>query len=77
VELAPDDERAVRRLIRLLDRQGNRSAALGVYETFRDRLAADYGVPPSPETLALIAEVRGREQRVWESPLRGWPLGPA
>ena len=75
MELAPDDERAVRRLIRLLDRQGNRAGALSVFQEFCDRLQADYGVAPAPETLALVTEVRARDQRVWESPLRGWPPG--
>jgi DNA-binding SARP family transcriptional activator len=76
MELVPDDERGVRRLIRLLDARGDRAGALGAYEAFRKQLSAGHGVEPSPETLELIAQVRSRTQRVWESPLRGWPPGP-
>jgi DNA-binding SARP family transcriptional activator len=73
MELVPDDERGVRRLIRLLDARGDRAGALDAYETFRKHLSTGHGVEPSPETLELIAQVRSRTQRVWESPLRGWP----
>jgi len=73
MELMPDDERGVRHLIRLLDARGDRAGALGVYEAFRKHLIAEHGVEPSPETLALIGQVRSRKELVWESPLRGWP----
>jgi DNA-binding SARP family transcriptional activator len=73
VELAPDDEASVRRLIRILDRKGDRAGALGVYEALRLRLAAEYDAVPSPETDALLAAVRARDVRIWESPLGGWP----
>ena len=76
VELAPDDEPSVRRLMRILDRKGDRAGALSAYEMFRLRLAADYHVDPSPETEALLASIRTRDVRVWESPLSGWPPGP-
>jgi DNA-binding SARP family transcriptional activator len=75
MELVPDDERGVRRLIRLLDARGDRAGALDAYEAFRRQLSSGHGVEPSPETLELIAQVRTRTQRVWESPLRGWPPG--
>jgi DNA-binding SARP family transcriptional activator len=73
VELAPDDEAAVRRLIRILDRKGDRAGALSVYEGFRLRLAAEYDAAPSPETEALLAVIRKRDAQIWESPLSGWP----
>jgi DNA-binding SARP family transcriptional activator len=73
MELVPDDERGVRHLIRLLDARGDRAGALDAYEAFRKQLIAGHGVEPSPETLGLIDQVRSRTQRVWESPLRGWP----
>jgi DNA-binding SARP family transcriptional activator len=73
VELAPDDEAAVRRLIRILDRKGDRAGALSVYEGFRLRLAAEYDAVPSPETEALLAVIRKRDVQIWESPLSGWP----
>jgi DNA-binding SARP family transcriptional activator len=73
MELMPDDERGVRHLIRLLDARGDRAGALGAYEAFRKQVIGEHGVEPSPETLALIDQVRSRKQLVWESPLRGWP----
>lgn len=60
LRFAPLDERLVRRLIALLDRMGDRAAALAVYDDFHARLAAELEVEPSPETLALIAAVRAR-----------------
>ncbi|HEY7635321.1 MAG TPA: bacterial transcriptional activator domain-containing protein [Gemmatimonadales bacterium] len=78
VELSPDDEAGVRRLIRILDSRGDRAGALGAYEAFRRRLAEEYGALPSPETEALLLRVRTREVQIWESPLQGWPPnGPA
>jgi DNA-binding SARP family transcriptional activator len=73
VELLPDDEAGVRRLIRILDRRGDRAGALSVYEAFRKRLAAEYEAVPSPETEALLVAVRARDVKIWESPLGGWP----
>jgi DNA-binding SARP family transcriptional activator len=73
VELSPDDEAAVRRCMRLLDRRGERAGALQVYEAFRLRLAADYDAVPAPETEALLESIRGRVIKIWESPLSGWP----
>jgi DNA-binding SARP family transcriptional activator len=76
VELAPDDEASVRRLMRILDRKGDRAGALSTYEAFRLHLATEYQAAPSPETEALIAAIRARDVRIWESPLSGWPPRP-
>jgi DNA-binding SARP family transcriptional activator len=73
VELSPDDEAAVRRLMRILDRKGDRAGALSAYEVFRLRLAAEYDAVPSPETESLLEAIRSREVQIWESPLSGWP----
>ena len=73
VELSPDDEAAVRRLMRILDRKGDRAGALSAYEVFRLRLAAEFGAVPSPETEALLEAIRSREVQIWQSPLSGWP----
>jgi DNA-binding SARP family transcriptional activator len=73
VELSPDDEAAVRRLMRILDRRGDRAGALNAYEVFRLRLAAEYDAVPSPETEALIEAIRSRDVQIWQSPLSGWP----
>jgi DNA-binding SARP family transcriptional activator/Tol biopolymer transport system component len=58
--LAPDDERAWRELIALLDRAGDRAGAVRAYEALVAQLAADYEVEPSPETQQLIASIRAR-----------------
>lgn len=59
-ELAPDDETLLRRQISLEAAAGNRAAALRTYEEFAARLATEYDAVPSPETIALIADVRDR-----------------
>jgi serine/threonine-protein kinase len=58
--LAPDDERALRRLVTLLDRVGDRAGALDAYDAFARRLRAEYEVEPSPETQRLVTAVRAR-----------------
>jgi alpha-tubulin suppressor-like RCC1 family protein/DNA-binding SARP family transcriptional activator len=62
--LSPDDEGAVRRMIGLLDRVGDRAGALHVYAEFARQLAADYEAEPSAETKALIEAVRQRVDRI-------------
>jgi DNA-binding SARP family transcriptional activator len=62
VELAPDDEQGVRRLIALLDRVGDCAGALRVYEEFSRRLASEYEIAPSSETMALVHGIRTRVQ---------------
>ncbi len=56
--LDPYDERAVRRVVGLLNRLGDRMAALRVYREFARRIAADYSMAPAPETEALISAIR-------------------
>lgn len=73
VELSPDDEAGVRRLMRILDRKGDRAGALGAHEAFRLRLAVEYDAVPAPETQALLESIRSRDVKIWESPLSGWP----
>jgi DNA-binding SARP family transcriptional activator len=57
-DYAPDDERALRRLIAILEKAGDRAGALRAYEAFAARLAADLGAAPSAETRALIERLR-------------------
>jgi DNA-binding SARP family transcriptional activator len=57
-DYAPDDERALRRLIAILEKAGDRAGALRAYEAFAARLAADLGAIPSAETRALIERLR-------------------
>ncbi len=56
------DEEAVRRLIQLLDRLGDRAGALATYEQFGERLQAELDGEPAPETQALVKEVRRRHR---------------
>ena len=62
VELSDDDERAVRELIAMLDRIGDRAGALAAYERFTRRMSSELGAEPSAETQALVARVRARSQ---------------
>lgn len=57
-ELAPDDEAVLRRYLTLLNRAGNRAAAIQAYERFVKRLIDDLEVEPSPETQALVQSMR-------------------
>jgi len=59
--LAPYDEAAAGQLFRLLDIAGDRAGALEAYARFEEWLMREYGARPSPETAALLEEMRGRE----------------
>jgi DNA-binding SARP family transcriptional activator/tetratricopeptide (TPR) repeat protein len=71
-ELAPLDERLLRRVITLLDRLGDRAGAVREYETFARRMADELELEPSPETRALVERVRERGEVVAE----GAPVSP-
>jgi DNA-binding SARP family transcriptional activator/TolB-like protein len=58
VALAPTDEAALRRLVLLLERTGDRAAAVRAYRAFADRLGEEYELKPSAETEALVARIR-------------------
>ena len=58
VMLSDDDESAVRRLIGLLARSGNRAGALQVYEEFVRQMHDEYELEPSDETRRLIEWIR-------------------
>jgi DNA-binding SARP family transcriptional activator len=58
---APDDERAQRRLMTLLDRQGDRTGALRVYEQLAQRAQTEFEAEPSAESRALVASIRARD----------------
>jgi serine/threonine-protein kinase len=53
-----DDERVLRRAISLLDRAGDRSGALRLYDDFAERLRTEFDAEPSPETIALVKQYR-------------------
>jgi len=58
--LVPLSERGVQRLIRLLDRVGDRAGALRAYRGLESRLDRDFKSQPSPETRQLIEQVKSR-----------------
>ena len=60
--LDPDDEQSLRRLVWLLDSQGDRAGALRAYAEFAESLAAELAAEPSAETQALIQAVRCRTE---------------
>lgn len=57
-ELAPTDERVLRRVMLLLDRVGDRAGALHVYSAFARRLQRDLDALPSAETQRLFEKLR-------------------
>ena len=76
VDLAPWQEEAHQRLMRLLALSGQRSAALAQYETCRHLLQQELGVEPSPGTVALYERIRDGEigeRREAARPLSGLP----
>ena len=65
VELAPLEDRGVRRLLTVLEKNGDTAGAIRAFEEFEARLGRDLDLKPSPETAALVAAIRGRpSQRV-------------
>ena len=58
-QLAPSDERMLRRVMLLLERVGDRAGAVRVYDDFARRLRRDFGVEPAAETRALLERIRG------------------
>jgi len=71
LEIVPEDERGVRRLIGLQDSIGDRAGAVRTYEEFAARLEAELEVPPSEETQALVAAIRERPVADRESEATG------
>ncbi len=61
LELAPDDEAALRRLVVLLERSGDRPGAIRAFEEFAGRMSRELELEPSAETRVLVEVVRTRE----------------
>ncbi len=61
VSLESHDEVAVRRLIALLDRRGDRAGALHAADDLARRMAEAYGSGPSRETREMVAAIRARQ----------------
>lgn len=60
IEIAPDDEDALRTLLRLLEQAGRAGDALSVAERSMREFEARLGVPASAETRALVVDIRTR-----------------
>ncbi|MGH7552965.1 MAG: BTAD domain-containing putative transcriptional regulator, partial [Longimicrobiales bacterium] len=58
--LACEDEAGLRRLMALLDRAGNRAAALAEFERFERWLHEQLEVDPAPETIEMARRIRDR-----------------
>ena len=59
VQIAPLRESGTRLLMEVLDRRGNRAAALIAYDMLRVRLRDELGIAPSPETQAVHRALLG------------------
>lgn len=64
LQLDPFNETAVRLLLRLLARAGQRNAALLHYQNFRHLLAEEMGIPPTAETIQLNDRIRLARQPI-------------
>ena len=62
LRIDPFDEGGHRRLMRLFAASGNRRAAELQFESCRNILVRELGVPPSPETLALLREITEKRE---------------
>lgn len=56
--LARADERRIRRVMALLEKSGDRTGAIAVYEEFARYAARELSVEPSPETRELAERIR-------------------
>ena len=77
LEFTPDDERALRRLLRWHDRAGDRAGAFRAYEAFARRFEKEFGSEPSEETRELIEKLKAgqplTEERVAAPPVAESP----
>jgi len=71
VELAEFDEPALRRLLEMLARTGDRAAALEAYDGFTRKLAAEYDAEPSGPTRMLVERLRSGSITSAEIPASG------
>ena len=78
VDLDPDNEEGVRRLLAVLDRHGDRAGALRLYAEWQTRLQSEYGAEPAPETRKLARKVQAhRKGDSADTPARLTPVNPA
>ena len=67
LELQPDEEAILRRLLDLLDRSGDRSAALRTYDDYARRLVQEFEIQPGAETRHVVETIRQRRDTVSEA----------
>jgi DNA-binding SARP family transcriptional activator len=72
--LRPDDEHAVRDLVKLLGRLGDRTGALRTYDEFARRLYQQFEIKPSPELRAMADDLRRTPAAVPATPERAMAL---
>jgi serine/threonine-protein kinase len=78
VDLDPDNEEGVRRLLAVLDRHGDRAGALRLYAAWQTRLQSEYGAEPAPETRKLARKVQAhRKGDSADTPATLTPANPA
>jgi len=58
MDIQPDDETLVRRLMILQEKMGDRAGALAAFESYRLRLASDFDAEPAPETVQVVNRLR-------------------
>ncbi|MDB4871618.1 MAG: transcriptional activator protein, partial [Gemmatimonadales bacterium] len=68
LEFSDTDERALRKLIELQSRAGDRAEAIQTYETFARHLATEYQAEPCAETRLLIDRIRAGKMTFGSSP---------
>ena len=71
LEIAPDDEPTVRRLMKLLASAGDRAGAMRVFEALERRLEKDLDTEPASDTRDLANRLRTTETRERPRPGRG------
>ena len=75
-QFAPESEAELTRIVTFLDEAGDRASALAVYDEFARRLRTEYEADPSPETRALMRDVRARTQSARPAPAHAVPESP-
>ena len=78
LDLSPYDEGTIQRVLRLLDRVGDRASAKRVFDTFANSLRADLDIEPSLGTVRLaqsLIEPAHRPHAI-EQPRRNVPMAP-
>lgn len=60
VNLAPTDERRLRKALLLLQQAGDRAGAIRLFEDFARQLRVELDVDPSSETQSLVRQIKGR-----------------